>query len=86
MRKVTNRKLARSLEERVQLLLRGSHKKVGELKTVPYTKLVEAYQAVVPEIQKQGLYTGQRPFVNDWFSQPSGGSNCFASAFGLTTA
>lgn len=32
MRKVTNRKLARSLEERVQLLLRGSHKKVGELK------------------------------------------------------
>ncbi len=40
---------------------------VGELKTLPYTKLVEAYQAVVPEIQKQGLYTGQRPFVNDWF-------------------
>lgn len=33
MRKVTNRKLARSLEERVQLLLRGSHKKLGKLKT-----------------------------------------------------
>lgn len=33
MRKVTNRKLARTLEERVQQLLRGSHKKLGKLKT-----------------------------------------------------
>jgi len=33
MRKVTNRKQARSLEERVRLLLSGSHKRIGDVKT-----------------------------------------------------
>ncbi|MBR0087734.1 MAG: carboxylesterase/lipase family protein [Lachnospiraceae bacterium] len=40
---------------------------VAELKTIPYTTLVEAYNAAVPEMRAKNLYTGQRPFVNDWF-------------------
>ena len=38
-----------------------------ELKTVPYEKLVEAYNAVTPELRAKGAYVGQTPIVNDWF-------------------
>jgi para-nitrobenzyl esterase len=40
---------------------------VDQLKTIPYTQLVEAYNAVLPEIRAKGLYLGQSPFVNDFF-------------------
>jgi len=36
MRKITTKKLARSLERRAQLLLEGSHKRVGEVKVESY--------------------------------------------------
>ena len=40
---------------------------IEELETLDYEKLAAAYKAVVPEIARQGLYTGNCPIPNDFF-------------------
>lgn len=40
---------------------------VEKLETLPYPQLVEAYEKVLPEIDKQGLYHGCIPQEGDWY-------------------
>ncbi len=38
-----------------------------KLETVPYGDLTAAYEKVAPELQRQGLYTGNSPVPNDFY-------------------
>lgn len=44
-----------------------TEKDASQLETLPYERLAEAYEKVVPALQRQGIYTGSTPAPNDFY-------------------
>lgn len=57
----------RPLVEAMLKELKLSEAEVEKLETLPYDQLVAAYEKVLPDIAKQGLYRAQAPLENDWY-------------------